>query len=369
MERDLRIPPVGKSALTPAKVLAERLGSLVGQPFALTGRTRTDGSHLRRVVAAVLGEKRLPPGAAPGEFGVVPPRGKGVPRIRREWVDTYIVTSGDSYNLQIWNRFPASDGVLVEYAAGDPLLARDVRIVLVRIDPDAQVVRSVVVLTPEYVVRRFGPFGRPTVKHQMTIGAKTRQKVLAGSPPVLCLPDTPSVRAASGPPVPGAAISDAPQPHALLPIEQLRDRLVGGLLGRTLVQAPTKSRGQALEGLVADVLGFRRGPNAALAGGYPDIRNQALEVKVQDAPTVDLGRFTPAVVEPVPDCMGLTTADIRYLVAFCDISTSSVAGLVLCPGEKLGHLFTYVSDVNWKCQKAIPMSFFDRHDGRAVYNP
>ena len=30
--------------------------------------------------------------------------------------------------------------------------------------------------------------------------------------------------------------------------------------------------------------------NELLVGGYPDLRNQVLEVKIQDSPTVDLGQ-------------------------------------------------------------------------------
>ena len=50
-----------------------------------------------------------------------------MPRILLEYVDTYIVTTGDTYNLQVWNRNPASDSIQVEYNSGETLSSRDVR--------------------------------------------------------------------------------------------------------------------------------------------------------------------------------------------------------------------------------------------------
>lgn len=40
--------------------------------------------------------------------------------------------------------------------------------------------------------------------------------------------------------------------------------------------------------MVAYQLGYKR-LHEGLEGGYPDIRNQMLEVKVQDSPMIDLG--------------------------------------------------------------------------------
>jgi hypothetical protein len=54
MDHDLRVPPVSPAALTPPSILTTRLASLVGQPFRLSGATRTDGSALRKLVASTL---------------------------------------------------------------------------------------------------------------------------------------------------------------------------------------------------------------------------------------------------------------------------------------------------------------------------
>jgi hypothetical protein len=108
MNKDFKIPPVSAKSLTDPNTLCKYLAELIGAPFKLTGKTRTDGSNVRKLIAATLEKKKLPELAKTDEFEIVPPKGKGVPKITREFIDTYIVTSGDSYNLQVWNRIPAS---------------------------------------------------------------------------------------------------------------------------------------------------------------------------------------------------------------------------------------------------------------------
>lgn len=104
-----------------------------------------------------------------------------------------------------------------------------------------------------------------------------------------------------------------------------------------------------------------------LDGGYPDIRNQMLEVKVQDSPTIDLGRYSPQFEENIKDAF--TTRTIRYLIALTNAMNGSIDGVVLVPGEELGKNFTYVAEKSFKCQRSIPMEFFEKFKGRAVYNP
>ena len=64
-----------------------------------------------------------------------------------------------------------------------------------------------------------------------------------------------------------------------------------------------------------------------------------------------------------------TTRTIRYLIALTDAMSGSIDGIVLCPGEELGKNFTYVAEKNYKCQRSIPMSFFDEFKGQVVFNP
>src|SRR5487761_723730 len=80
----------------------------------------------------------------------------------------------------------------------------------------------------------------------------------------------------------------------------------------------TKNRGQQLEQIVASGLGYPMTNADVLIGGYQDIRHQALEVKIQDAPTVDLGRYSPQFDEAVEGCPGFSTQSVRYLIALTD---------------------------------------------------
>lgn len=164
MNNKWKIPPANKSALSTPTELARRLQALIGRSFPLTRKSRTDGSNIRRLVAATFENHPLPAPASAQDYEIVPPGRKGVPKILREFIDTYIVTTGDVYNLQVWNRYPASDSIQVQYLDGGHLSAKDVRFVFVRIDPVTETIGSIVVLTSDYIEARFGRFGKPTVK-------------------------------------------------------------------------------------------------------------------------------------------------------------------------------------------------------------
>jgi hypothetical protein len=348
------------------------MARLLGKPFGLTGKTRTDGSNLRKAVARLLEESAgLPTPAVDGAWRVVPPKKKGVPRLLREFVDTYIVTSGNSYNLQVWNRNPSEPIPQVEYSDGSLLRANDVRFILARVHIDRHVLRCIIVATPQYIVDHFGKFGKPTIKEQLIILPQARQMVLALKPPILFYPDQAvlsrrfSKRLVSQ----VGRIHDAPQVETTLRLEVIRDYVQANLIGKRIEPSATKNRGQQLEKIVAAGLGYQVTDKDVLIGGYPDLRHQALEVKIQDAPTVDLGRYSPQFDEPVANCLGFSTQSVRYLIALTDPKTGTCQGVVLCPGKWLAQHFVYVADHSYKCQRSIPMAFFDRFDGRAVFNP
>jgi hypothetical protein len=371
MVNPLSIPPRSPTELTAPTILASRLTSLLGQAFRLTGKTRTDGSNLRKLVCEALAQWPLPPPAAEGAWRCVVPKRKGVPRVLRELIDTFIVTTGASYNLQVWNRNPTEPTIQIEYEGGERLRANDVRFVFVRVDPDHHVIRSVVVTTPAYIAERFGEFGKPTVKEQLIITNGVRAEICARRPPIVFYPDDPAVtpRLVSRANLADASIRDTPSQGTTLALSVIRDFVAGRLVGRRIEPGATKNRGQELERIVAMGLGYTPSDEELLVGGFPDLRHQALEVKVQGAPTVDLGRFSPQFEEDVPDCPGFTTRTIRYLIALMDSTTGLCTGAVVCPGGRLAEHFTYVADKSFKCQRSIPMGFFDRFEGQAVFNP
>ncbi len=371
MSQEFRFPPESKSQLTPLNVLSKRLRVLIGHPFPLTGKTRTDGSNIRKLVWSTLQRSAVPPPCPAESYRIVPPRKKGLPRLLREWMDTYIVTTGGSYNLQVWNRNPAATSVQIEYTNGETLLANEVRFAFVRVHPQSQRIHSIVIATPGYIEMKFGRFGKPTIKHQLIIASSTRAKVLATRPPILFHDDSESVGHLTRKrvDVAGCSLHAEPSANSLLSLRTIRDLVTSEIIGREIPQSPTKNRGQVLEEIVARMLGYGPSEGELLAGGYPDIRHQALEVKIQDAPTVDLGRFSPQFDEDVPGCPGFTTASVRYLIALTHEATGVVHGAVICPGSKLGEYFTYVSETSFKCQRSIPMEFFDEFAGRVVFNP
>jgi hypothetical protein len=372
MKRPIAIPPASKDDLSSGDEIARLIAPLLGKPFGLTGKTRTDGSNLRKTVARVLEEStHLPTPAANGTWRIVPPKRKGVPRLLRQFVDTYIVTSGASYNLQVWNRNPSEPIPQVEYGDGSLLRANDVRFILVRVDVSHHIIRSIIVATPEYIVQHFGKFGKPTVKEQLIILPRVRQQVLSMNPPILFYPDDALLSRKFSKRVvqQTARIHDAPVVETTLRLDAIRDFVQANLIGRGIQPSATKTRGQQLEKIVASGLGYKVTDTDVLIGGYPDIRHQALEVKIQDAPTVDLGRYSPQFDEPIDNCLGFSTQSVRYLIALSDPKTGICQGAVLCPGKRLAEHFVYVADQSYKCQRSIPMAFFDHFEGRAVFNP
>jgi hypothetical protein len=371
MNKDFRIPPQSVKEITSPDTLIKHLSELVGTPFILTGKTRTDGSNIRKLIATTLEKYPLPDLANAGEYEIVPPKAKGVPKIAREFIDTYIVTSGNSYNLQVWNRVPATHTLLIKYESGESLKCSDVRFVFVRIDISKSIIASVIILMPEYIETKFGKFGKPTIKYQLLISSKVRKEIYEKEDKIFWFPDSKKLSYHIThdyiPPI--SNMLEEPELRELFSIRLLKKMVAEKLIGQKLDSAATKTRGQALEKKVLGLLGYETKENALLYGAFPDIRNQLLEVKVQDSPTVDLGKFSPEKEEMVIAEKNLTTFDVRYLIALTNSKTQIIEGIILSPGEKLGELFSYVSAESYKCQRAIPMSFFEKYYGKAVFNP
>jgi hypothetical protein len=371
MDKAFKIPPKSPSDLSDISKLTSVFQSIVGVEFKLTGKTRTDGSNLRKLITSKLLENGIPVSAVETEFEIVPPKKKGVPKILRELIDTYIVTSGKSYNLQVWNRIPNSNIVLVKYESGASLKCNDVRYVFVKINTLEQIISTIVILTSDYIEKVFGVFGKPTIKHQLLISKKVRNQIYTSPSKILSFPDSNKLSyfITNKFTPPKENIANDPCFNNLYSIELLVELVAKKLINRKLESSATKNRGQALERMTLELLGYVPKTNDKLVGGFPDIPNQLLEVKVQDTQTVDLGKFSPEKEEKLFDENNITTFDVRYLIALTNPHNDIIEGIIIAPGEKLGELFTYVSDVNYKCQRSIPMSFFEKYSGQCVFNP
>ncbi len=359
-----KIPPKQKGMVSSPSKLLNHLKPLIGTKLQLTGKSKTDGSNFRKIVVnQLLGAYRP---EASDEYEIVPLKGKGVPSFLREYIDTYLVTTGTSYNLQVWNRVPNSDARLVDLKNGETLLACEVRFVLGKVDSDGTI-DAIVVMTPDYIEDKFGKFGKPTVKQQLIISNKQREDIIAAGGMIIEDKSLPKEIFAENNVSISKKISIKDQPDKVLSIEAINNRVSDKLMDTTLdTSLSTKQRGQQLERIIAYQLGYRNFQNG-LEGGYPDIRNQMLEVKVQDSPTVDLGRYSPQYEEEIDAVF--TTRMVRYLIALTDADSGSIESFILCPGEELGRYFTYVAEESFKCQRSIPMEFFERFKGQVVFNP
>ncbi len=361
--------PISKSSVLNLQELKERLAPLVGTQIELTRKARTDGANIRKIVSELLSD-RISNALEETQYEVLSPKGKGVPRILLELIDTYVVTSGNIYNLQVWNRIPNSSAPLIRYnSSGEVITAQDIRFVMVKVDMENGCIESVIILTPEYIEKKFGKFGKPTIKQQLLISNTLRQKIVSSDSHTFVTSDTDSVAkiAICKYSIPTTLSSDNPIVGNIYSLEVIRNKVVNKLIGMQLPSSDTKTRGQLLERAVISMLGY--GNDSNLVGGYPDIPNQLLEVKIQDTQTIDLGRYSPQFVEIVNDELNLTTEDIRYLIALTNPNTQVVEGVILSSGKDLGSVFTYVSDKSYKCQRSIPMAFFDEYIGHCVSNP
>ena len=361
----LSLPPASPAELSAGKVIAERLKKLIGMPFELSGKSRTDGSNIRKLVSECLSEYDY---SESGLEAIDYIAEKGVPKIKRELIDTYTVTSGASYNLQVWNRIPNSDDVLIKYKNGEELTCSDVRLVFIKVGVQSGVIETIIVTTPQYIEDAFGQFGVPTIKWQLIISDSKRDEILSRNPPVLVEPDFQLDEFLSNNVTYHSVdMFDEPREGEVVAIEALKPVLIEKLLGSSIEVAATKNRGQSREYSIVSLLDYDVNEDSTLAGGYPDLPNQALEIKVQDSPTVDLGKYSPQFETEVYPDLGITTGSIRYLIALMNRKTNEVEGFILVPGKSLGDHFSYVADKSFKCQRNIPMSFFEEHLGESVY--
>lgn len=371
MNKEFKTPASSPKELTKLEVLKKRLEPLIGTDFILTGKSRTDGSNTRKLIARTLENYPLPKAATDGEYEIVPPKKKGIPKIVREFIDTYIVTSGKSYNLQVWNRIPASQTLLIKYESGESLKCVDVRFIMTKIDVAHGKISSIIIATPDYIVDKFGTFGKPTIKHQLLISSKIRKKIYESDDKIMFFKDSKKlsylIRHDFEPPK--TNMVEEAKSNEILAIGLIKTMVAEKLIGFKLAADSTKNRGQSLERKVLELLGYPSSDSDLLYGAFPDIPNQLLEVKVQDTQTVDLGKFSPEKEEIIIEDINVTTFDIRYLIALTNPETEIIEGVILSPGQKLGEVFSYVSDKSYKCQRMIPMDFFEKHKGQVVINP
>lgn len=153
---------------------------------------------------------------------------------------------------------------------------------------------------------------------------------------------------------------EQPRNGRVLSVSALHEKLLG-LVGRELEYSPSeRQRGEKLHRLGCEVLGLG---GYADTGSFPDIVCQALEVKLQMAPTIDLGLVTPDSEEPaVTLSPRLRHCDARYLVAYAvrHGTVLRVEHIVTSTGADFFEEFQQFGGLvqNRKLQLRLPRDFF-----------
>jgi hypothetical protein len=268
---------------------------------------------------------------------------KTKPRFKGQSFDTYTQKSN---NLQIWN----------------DELSPSRRYVGIRPD-SAGVVRRVKVVTGD-ALAKLDTTGTLTQKYQARLICKKDNAELVSSE------DTPTVRVLANPraKLEGISPTDNPSAGAILPIAVLFRRLLP-LVGVSFPDSgrdQERRRGADLHRLVCDALGYS---TYADVGQFPDVRHQLLEVKLQTAPTIDLGLVRPDSEEPldVPKLLDqqLKHRDVRYVLFYAktDGRTVTLTHIFLTTGEAFFGRFRQFQGrvLNRKLQIPLPTNFFDRY--------
>jgi hypothetical protein len=108
----------------------------------------------------------------------------------------------------------------------------------------------------------------------------------------------------------------APRSGLVLTIAEVHRRL-SQLVGKEIADPgllQDRNRGVGLQKLAGSALGIA---TYADMGQFPDIRGQAVEVKLQLSPTIDLGLVTPDSEDAAPELgPDLRHCDVRYAIAY-----------------------------------------------------
>lgn len=266
------------------------------------------------------------------------------PRFPGQNLDVHVQMSN---NFQVWNE------------QVDP----ERRYVLIRVDAAGRVT-SVRVLSGE-TIALLDSTGTLTTKYQAkrpsgSLGSRLVSRVdtdrfLAALRPRADLPA--SVLSALSP-------TARPQPGLVLPIHAVADRLTQ-LVGVEITDpglVQERNRGAALQRLACQALTL--GPYAE-TGQFPDVLCQALEVKFQLSPTVDLGHVAPdstALADHLGH--GLRYCDARYAVVYGSRVSSArvrVDAVVVSTGADFFQAFQRFEGrvQNHKLQLSLPSDLFE----------
>lgn len=299
---------------------------LDGSVFA--GPIRTRSKLAKAAVCRALGY------SAPGAFRRVKPRFPG------QDLDVYVQQHN---NLQVWNEE----------------LSPTRRFIVVRVDEVGNVVAVRVAEGSQLAA--FDRTGTLTSKYQAKRRAGTSgNKLVSGSDTAGLVAELAPADHLDAATLRGLLPVSPPTHGKVLGVRALYDRLLG-LVGREMEYATgERLRGEQLHRLACEVLGLG---SYADSGRFPDILCQALEVKLQTSPTIDLGLVTPDSEEPALTLSPrLRHSDVRYLVAYGthDTEVLRIEHIVVSTGADFFEEFQRFGGLvqNRKLQLRLPNDFF-----------
>jgi hypothetical protein len=150
-----------------------------------------------------------------------------------------------------------------------------------------------------------------------------------------------------------------PDPSLLFTIREIGESLQH-LIGERIPAKGERVTGQLFEKEVAKRFGysFTDAELSADTGSFPDIRHQFLETKLQDSPTIDLGRHHPYDEDVLEFDWneGLAPRDARYVVGLANKvgDEFEITGIVVVSGHEFGEYFGITEGTNSKVQMPIP---------------
>ncbi len=297
----------------------------------LTGPIRSRSKTAKSIVTEALGYP------VPKTFSRTEPRFPG------QNLDVHVQTND---NLQIWNQDISPERRYVLIRPNGEGIVRAVKVVrgqqLAQWD-------STGTLTSKYQARRLGG----STGSRLVSRLDTDRLLQALQPCVV--PEQILSMQSSG---------ESPTPQQVLTIAEIYGRtleLVGTRLPAVAAEQD-RVRGEQLQEAVAMALGLARHDNQS---GWPDIVSQALEVKLQTSPTVDLGLVLPSDIDAAP-ALGPTLrhCDARYLIAYGKIEASGetkIAEIVVTTGEDFFTEFVQFGGLvkNSKRQLRLPPDLFN----------
>lgn len=316
----------------PTDILEARLDAkLVGTELHFPIRTRS--AVAKAAVAKVLGYD------APKSFRRLRPRFPG------QNLDVYVQKAD---NLQVWNEE----------------ISPTRRYALVRLD-EFDRVTAVRVLSGE-AIALLDRTGTLTSKFQATRRpGRTGTALVAAVDTANFIARLRPTDAISASDLSAQAVSDVPRPGRVLSIGAIFRRLAP--LPGTILEDPgldqERLRGIALQRRVSELLELGRYGDK---GQFPDVLAQALEVKLQLSPTIDLGLVSPDdESDAVEIGQGIRHRDVRYAITYgqrTGLGSIHIDEYVLVTGEDFFNEFRRFEGMisNRKLQIPLPRGLFAR---------